>query len=168
MSVNNFNQLLIGHSDHLQWRAIVFTRDKEEAKDLLHDTFYKALANQEKFKPGTNLQAWLFTIMRNIFINGYRRKIKGEQVFSKRIGLEKGDNQIISGGLTESWLESKDVIRAIHSMPDIFRIPFCLYFEGYKYKEIAGMMNLATGTVKSRIYVARQALRQQFGGLYCG
>src|ERR1051326_9619588 len=76
-----FNNLLINNADFLKPFAINLTKDTESAKDLFQETLYKALANQEKYNVGTNIKAWLFTIMRNIFINDYRRKAKQQTIF---------------------------------------------------------------------------------------
>ncbi|MEP6927660.1 MAG: sigma-70 family RNA polymerase sigma factor, partial [Ginsengibacter sp.] len=76
MSTLEFDQLLLGNSDFLNPFAITLTRDHESAKDLVQETMYRAIANREKYNNGTNIKAWLYTIMRNIFINNYRKKIK--------------------------------------------------------------------------------------------
>ncbi len=76
MSELEFSNAVIDFSSNLKPFAINLTQDKEEANDLVQETIYRALVNREKFREGTNLKAWLFTIMKNIFINGYRRKSK--------------------------------------------------------------------------------------------
>src|SRR5215470_148216 len=81
MASLEFNNLLISNADFLRPFANNLTKDSETAKDLFQETLYKALANQEKYNVGTNIKAWLFTIMRNIFINDYRRKAKQQMIF---------------------------------------------------------------------------------------
>ena len=81
MSKLEFNQLLLNNADFLKPFAVNLTRDSEAAKDLYQETLFKAIANKEKYNVGTNIKAWLFTIMRNIFINDYRRKSRQQTIF---------------------------------------------------------------------------------------
>ncbi|HAI82910.1 MAG TPA: RNA polymerase subunit sigma, partial [Chitinophagaceae bacterium] len=81
MSTVEFNQMLLNNAEFLKPFAITLTRDSEAAKDLFQETLYRAMANQEKYNVGTNIKAWLYTIMRNIFINNYRRKAKQNTIF---------------------------------------------------------------------------------------
>jgi len=136
MSTREFNQLLLQNSEYLKPFAVTLTKDQESAKDLLQETMFRALSNQEKYSVGTNIKAWLYTIMRNIFINNYRRKSK--------------QNTIFDNTPNEFLLE-----------PSIFKQPFMLYFQGYKYHEIADMLNEPLGTIKSRIHFARRLLKDQ-------
>jgi RNA polymerase sigma-70 factor (ECF subfamily) len=163
MSTIEFNQLLISHSDRMNSFAINFTKDVEEAKDLLQDTIYRALTYRDKFSEGSNIQAWLFTIMRNIFINRYRRRARGKKIFQPDPGGFQEYRSPVAGDLTESRLRSKEILEAIHTLPAISQIPFRLYLEGYHYQEIAGIMDLAPGTIKSRIHSARKFLKQKIG-----
>jgi RNA polymerase sigma-70 factor (ECF subfamily) len=121
---------------------------------------YKALVNREKYSAGTNIKAWLFTIMRNIFINNYRRKVKQKTIFDNSPN-EYLLNQAATNNLAESNLRLKEVRQAIEELPGIFKTPFVLYFEGYKYHEIAELLNEPLGTIKSRIHFARKLLKEQ-------
>src|SRR5436189_5741877 len=85
MASLEFNNLLISNADFLKPFAVNLTKDTESAKDLFQETLYKALANQEKYNVGTNIKAWLFTIMRNIFINDYRRRTKQQTIFDSTL-----------------------------------------------------------------------------------
>ncbi len=162
MSTIEFNQVLLSNADSLKPFAITLTRDTETAKDLLQETMYRALANKEKYNTGTNIKAWLFTIMRNIFINNYRRRVKQNTIFDTGINEYLLDhNQASTANSAESNLLLKDIQAAIHQLPEIFRNPFLLYFEGYKYQEIAGILSEPLGTIKSRIHFARKLLKQQ-------
>ncbi|MFN5762167.1 MAG: RNA polymerase sigma factor, partial [Sphingobacteriales bacterium] len=125
-------------------------------------TMFRALANQEKYSVGTNIKAWLYTIMRNIFINNYRRKVKQNTIFDKSTNDYLLDYQQVSvANSAESSLRMKEIQTAIHNLPDIFRQPFMLYFEGFKYHEIADMLQEPLGTIKSRIHFARRLLKEQ-------
>jgi RNA polymerase sigma-70 factor (ECF subfamily) len=160
MSTVEFNDVLLRNSDFLRPFAINLTRDNEAANDLYQETLYKALVNREKYSSGTNIKAWLFTIMRNIFINNYRRKVKQKTIFDN----SPNDyllNQATTNNLAESNLRLKEVRQAIEELPGIFKTPFVLYFEGYKYHEIAELLNEPLGTIKSRIHFARKLLKEQ-------
>jgi RNA polymerase sigma factor (sigma-70 family) len=162
MSTKEFNSLLLNNAEFLKPFAINLTRDTEAANDLYQDTLYKALANQEKYSVGTNIRAWLFTIMRNIFINNYRRKAKQKTIFdSTPNDFLINQNQVAITNTAESRLRLKEINKAIKQLPDIFKTPFLLYFDGYKYNEIAGMLHEPLGTIKSRIHFARKLLKEQ-------
>jgi RNA polymerase sigma-70 factor (ECF subfamily) len=162
MSAKEFNQVLLENADFLKPFAINLTKDNEAANDLYQETLYKALANQEKYNVGTNIKAWLFTIMRNIFINDYRRKSKQKTVFDNSandylINLK----QASVNNAAESSLRMKEITEAVHQLPEIFKTPFRLYFDGYKYQEIADVLAEPLGTVKSRIHFARKLLKER-------
>ena len=157
-----FNQMLLNNADFLKPFAITLTRDQEQAKDLLQETMYRALANKEKYHSGTNIKAWLYTIMRNIFINHYRRRAKQQTIFDSTpneflLNLNQGavTNEAVAK------MNMKEINEAIHHLPEIFKNPFLLYFDGFKYHEIADILNEPLGTIKSRIHFARKLLKAQ-------
>lgn len=162
MSALEFNEMLLSNASFLKPFAINLTRDNEAANDLYQETLYKALANQEKYNSGTNIKAWLFTIMRNIFINNYRRKAKQKTILDSTpneflINLK----QATVSNAAESELRMKEIQQAVKELPEIFKTPFLLYFDGYKYNEIAAALNEPLGTIKSRIHFARKLLKEQ-------
>jgi RNA polymerase sigma-70 factor (ECF subfamily) len=162
MASLEFNNLLISNADFLKPFANNLTKDSETAKDLFQETLYKALANQEKYYVGTNIKAWLFTIMRNIFINDYRRKAKQQTIFDNTPNdflLNYNKSTVFNQAETD--LRIKEIYHAIHLLPEIFKTPFLLYFDGYKYHEIAEALNEPLGTIKSRIHFARKLLKEQ-------
>jgi RNA polymerase sigma factor (sigma-70 family) len=162
MSTIEFNQMLLSNADYLKPFAVTLTRDNDVARDLLQETIYRALSNQDKYKAGTNIKAWLYTIMRNIFINDYRKKNRQNVIFDNTNNdFFLNYNQQTIANAAEANLKIKDIMAAIHSLPDIFRNPFNLYFEGYKYYEIAAALNEPLGTIKSRIHFARKLLKEQ-------
>ena len=162
MSTVEFNQMLVNNAEFLKPFAITLTRDSEAAKDLFQETLYRALANKDKYSVGTNIKAWLYTIMRNIFINNYRRKVKQNTIFdSTPNDFLINQTQSIVANNAESTLRLKDIQEAIHNLPQIFRNPFLLYFDGFKYHEIAEMLGEPLGTIKSRIHFARKLLKTQ-------
>jgi RNA polymerase sigma factor (sigma-70 family) len=162
MSTLEFDRMLLSNAEFLKPFAVTLTHDTEAAKDLFQETLYRALANKDKYNVGTNIKAWLYTIMRNIFINNYRRKAKQSTIFDSTpneylLNLNQGAvaNEAISG------INLKEVQAAIHNLPEIFRNPFLLYFDGFKYHEIADMLGEPLGTIKSRIHFARKLLKSQ-------
>lgn len=160
MSTLEFNQMLVSNAEFLKPFAATLTRDTEAAKDLFQETLYRALANKEKYNVGTNIKAWLYTIMRNIFINNYRRRSKQNTILDSTpndflINL----NQASTSNEAISKINMKEVHEAIFSLPDIFKNPFLLYYDGFKYHEIADMLNEPLGTIKSRIHFARKLLK---------
>lgn len=162
MSVKEFNEVLLENADFLKPFAVNLTKDSEAANDLYQETLYKAIANQEKYNVGTNIKAWLFTIMRNIFINDYRRKAKQKTVFDNSANdYLINMKQASVSNAAESSLRMKEINEAIHHLPEIFKVPFRLYFDGYKYQEIADVLAEPLGTVKSRIHFARKLLKER-------
>jgi RNA polymerase sigma-70 factor (ECF subfamily) len=162
MSNVEFNQLLVSNTDFLKPFAFTLTRDNETAKDLLQETLFRALANKDKYHVGTNIKAWLYTIMRNIFINNYRRKQKQHTIFdSTPNDFFLNYQQVTVNNGADSTLKMKEIQTALHNLPEIFKKPFLLYFEGFKYHEIAEMLDEPLGTIKSRIHFARKLLKEQ-------
>lgn len=157
-----FNDMLLNNADYLKPFAFTLTRDNESAKDLLQETLFRALANKEKYNAGTNIKAWMYTIMRNIFINDYRKKSRQQTIFdSTPNDFLLNHNQTAVANTAEVNLKLKDIQASIHELPDIFKHPFVMYFEGYKYNEIATLLNEPLGTIKSRIHFARKLLKEQ-------
>lgn len=162
MSTVEFDRLLLLNSEFLKPFAVTLTRDSESAKDLVQETMYRAVANREKYNFGTNIKAWLYTIMRNIFINNYRKKVKQNVILdSSTNDFLLNHNQAAIKNLAESKLNVKEIQTEINHLPSIFKNPFLLYFDGYKYHEIAEMLQEPLGTVKSRIHFARKLLKER-------
>ena len=162
MSTAEFNELLLSSAGSLKPFAVSLTHDQEVAKDLFQETLYRALANRDKYNTGTNVKAWLFTIMRNIFINDYRRRAKRRTIFDNSVNdslIDCGKTFVNNRG--EDYLHLREIKQAIYHLPQIFKIPFLLYFEGYRYHEIAYSLNEPLGTIKSRIHFARKILKEQ-------
>src|SRR5258708_8375672 len=110
MASIEFNDLLVNNAEFLKPFAINLTKDTETAKDLLQETMYRALANQEKYNVGTNIKAWLYTIMRNIFINNYRRKAKQQTIFdSSPNEFLLNYNQVTTANAAEANLKMKAI-----------------------------------------------------------
>ncbi len=153
----DFQDALLTSSEYLKPFAKTLTHDTEDAKDLYQETMYRAFANKAKYNDGTNLRAWLYTIMRNIFINNYRTKLKQKSVFI----TSENENSLLVANDAIANISKKEMIFFINKLPEIFRVPFLLYFNGYKYQEISEALNEPLGTIKSRIHFARKLLKTQ-------
>jgi RNA polymerase sigma factor (sigma-70 family) len=142
--------------------AIKLTHDQEEAEDLVQDTMLKAFINEDKFSEGTNLKGWLYTMMKNIFINKYRRAMKS-RIFNDSTEDQYFLNSAVSnrGNEGESNLVMKDINTALGELSDNLRTPFMLSYQGYKYEEIAQSLKIPLGTVKVRIHNARKELMKK-------
>lgn len=161
MTVLEFNYQITTFQEKLIAFAHSLTRSEEDAKDLFQDTILKALRYKDKFVNPTSLKSWLFTIMKNTFINGYRRKKLVSIVNDESVSSYWLNNEESSLPTQTEELYASEIQDAIDSLPEEYRIPFSKYVEGYKYKEIGEELNLPIGTVKSRIFVSRQRLMNQ-------
>lgn len=143
--------------------AYMLTSNREDAYDLLQDTTLKALDNEAKYSEGTNFKGWVFTIMRNIFINNYRRNVRKATIVDTTDNLYHLNLSQDSGlDSPEDSYGANEISEAINQFADEYRIPFSMHVSGYKYEEIADHMGLPVGTVKSRIYMARKRLQTRF------
>ena len=158
----SFRKDLVGVQDELLRFAYKLTTDREEANDLLQETSLKALDNEDKYMPDTNFKRWMYTIMRNIFINNYRKVVR-DQTF-----IDRTDNlyhlnlpQDTGFESTEKAYDLKEMHRVVNSLPKEYRVPFAMHVSGFKYREIAEKLNLPLGTIKSRIFFTRQKLQEE-------
>lgn len=155
-----FKKRLLGLQGNLLSFAYQLTTNREQAEDLLQDTTLKALDNEEKYVDNVNFKGWIFTIMRNIFINNYRQTVRKATVIDQTEDLYHLNVSQDSGLDTpDGSIAVKEISRAINSFSDDYRVPFSMHVAGYKYQEIAEKMDLPLGTVKSRIFFARQRLQ---------
>jgi RNA polymerase sigma-70 factor (ECF subfamily) len=161
MTAIEFNTRIMKEKSSLKNFALSLTRNNEDALDLLQDTYVKAISYRTKFEDSTNLKAWLFTIMKNTFINAYRRNVKTRALIVKGddIALNRAFKQN-SYDHSESRLNAKEIIQHIEKLEDDYKVPFTRYYNGYKYEEIAQELKLPLGTVKSRIFIARKTLME--------
>lgn len=162
MEAKPFDSELLELEPVLRRYAYSLTLNMDDAKDLVQDTFYKALSNEDKFDAETNIRAWLYTIMRNTFINDYRRKSKRESIFTNDV-KEFVLNSKPAQSSPESDLNFKELTLLVDSLEPEFRIPFQMHDSGYKYQEIADELGLQLGTVKSRIHFSRKKLIEKIG-----
>ncbi|MFW6246267.1 MAG: sigma-70 family RNA polymerase sigma factor, partial [Tangfeifania sp.] len=161
MTQIQFNNTLLSLKNNLRYYALSLTSDSEKANDLLQETMLKALTYRDKFKENTNFKAWIYTIMRNTFINDYRRNVKRKDTFdymSNDIHIAQSIDKVYPS--PDSFYNSKEIMANIEALEDEYRVPFNMFLEGYKYKEIAEELELPLGTVKSRIFFTRKKLEK--------
>jgi RNA polymerase sigma factor (sigma-70 family) len=149
------------HKPSLKTFAFRFTKNDDDAEDLVQDTLLKAIRYSDLYKEDTNLKAWLFTIMKNTFINDYRRSKKQQKIVKTTDDLTSFQlAKSADTNLGEGLFVNEDIHKALRSLPADYLTPFIKYFEGYKYHEIADELSIPIGTVKTRIHMARQSLKK--------
>ncbi|MBP1630306.1 MAG: sigW 5 [Bacteroidetes bacterium] len=164
MKTLEFEKLILNFKDSLEYFAISLTANREDAKDLVQDTILKALVNKDRYQEETNIKAWLFTILKNTFINNYRRKQRVNTLIDSNLDLSALGNIFTNEyRRTDEDVNVKDINFAINSINPEQRIPFEMVNSGYKYQEIADTYSLSIGTVKSRIFLARKKLMEIVG-----
>jgi RNA polymerase sigma factor (sigma-70 family) len=162
MTAIEFNYQLTNLSGNLERFAMSLTSNHEDALDLLQETFAKAITYRDKFEDNTNLKAWTFTIMKNTFINNYRRAVKANTTFDNTDDLYFLNlNKEATSNTPDSEFTVKEIQKSIDELDDEFKKPFLLHTQGFKYKEIADQLNLKIGTVKSRIFFTRKKLMEK-------
>lgn len=170
MTAIEFKQMVQKEGTSLRHYAYQLTRNVEDTNDLAQDTMLKALMYQDKFADGTNLKGWLYTIMKNTFINNYRRMMKRNTFIDQTDNdyyLDSASHAVKNAG--EQKFMMRDIEAAIDRLPSSLKKPFTMNFKGFKYHEIAEILRIPIGTVKTRIFVARRALRDElntYGKLY--
>jgi len=160
MTALEFGYQIENLSGSLKPYALKLTKDSDDADDLMQETVFKAYSNREKFQDGTNLKAWLYTIMRNTFITNYQRMVR-RNTFTDATDNNHFINSshvTIENNATGSFI-LRDINTAINNLKDMYKVPFTLYFKGFKYQEIADRLNIPIGTVKNRIHIARKELK---------
>lgn len=160
MSKEEFENELISLKSVLYRFALSLSRDKDDAEDLLQDTMFKTLTHREKFKMNKNFKSWVFTIMKNEFINKYRRDQKRNVLndITKESSLIDM-NTSITVLMPDEILEAKQIVSAIEDLNTNFKLPFTMYISGYHYEEISDILEVKIGTIKSRIHFARKKLK---------
>lgn len=160
MNNQKFRDEIISMHGKLNHFALSLTCNMDDAKDLVQETYLKVLSSEDKYEDNTNLKAWMLTIMRNTFINNYRRQKRNNEVMSDNIDLGfLGTRALQSSQKTDTNYYVKEINKQINNINDEQRIPFEMFLDGYKYKEIADKMNISLGTVKSRIFFTRRKLQ---------
>ena len=147
--------------------SLKLTGNYADAEDLFQDTAIRIVTNAEKYHQGTNFKAWAATIMRNIFINNYRKKLRRNLIVDQTPNsfyLNSGDEMVVNEGERDVIFE--ELMELVRALPDDFKVPFVMAYEGYKYDEIAEELGSPLGTIKSRIFFARKKLQKMYEESY--
>jgi len=161
MNAPQFQKKLLGMQENMMNFALLLTANRDDAQDLLQDTTLKVLDNQEKFVDNINFKGWVLTVMRNIFINNYHKLVRTQTIVDQSVDLYNLD--VINDSSFNSpdgAYEIQEITKAINNLSNELKIPFSMFLSGYKYNEIAEKLNVPLGTVKSRIFFARQELQK--------
>jgi RNA polymerase sigma-70 factor (ECF subfamily) len=159
MTAIEFNHQMISYQNRLQRFAYSLVLDKDEAYDLVQETYLKAFSYRDKLTDFSNLRVWIMTIMKNLFINNYRRTNKGRDIINEKMAIMKDLDPGFES--TDSYYTQNEINKALDQLNDELKVPFMKYVSGFKYREIADEMGLHIGTVKSRIFTARQQLMER-------
>lgn len=157
-----FENNLLGVQNELLRFAYKLTANRDEANDLLQETSLKALDNRDKYMPDTNFKGWMYTIMRNLFINNYRKMVRENTFVDTTDNLyHLNQSQDVPFESTESAYDLKEMHRVVNALPKEYKEPFSMHVSGFKYREIAERLGLPLGTVKSRIFFTRKKLQTE-------
>lgn len=160
MTAIEFSYAISQSTKRLRPYAIRLTRDSDAAADLLQDTVLKAILHRDKFSEGTNLNAWMYTIMKNTFLTNHQRAVKRKTFVDTSENLfHLNSPSVAVKNKGEANFEMEDMNKALGKLESAFREPFMMYFHGYKYDEISACLRIPIGTVKNRIHLARKELK---------
>ena len=162
ITASEFNGLLIEEISSLRKFARKFNNDQQELNDLVQDTLVRALRFWDKFRPGTSMKAWLFVIMKNTYLNNYRKNLLNRAIFdyNEDAGLSSFYSANQTGNTAELKFISDDIKIALSRLPEELQLPFKMYTDGYKYREIAQQTGVPMGTVKTRMHVGQIQLKK--------
>ena len=149
MEKMNITHKIVAMQPELEHFAYKLTADRESANDLVQDCLLKALDNKEKFVHTQNFKGWMYTIMRNIFINNYRKSLREVDMTDSTYNL-----------YAQTMTEGEELYKVINAVPEDLKKPFMMFVAGFKYREIAEKMDLPVGTIKSRLFLIRKRLQQ--------
>ena len=160
MNTSQFQKKLLGMQENMMNFALMLTANREDAQDLLQETSLKVLDNREKYVDNRNFKGWVLTVMCNIFINNYHRVLRTQTVVEQDVDLYNlhvtNDS---SFDTPDGTCQLQEITGAIDALNEELKAPFSMYVSGYRYHEIAEALHIPLGTVKSRIFFARQELK---------
>ena len=166
MDVLQIQKDLIGMQDYMKNFARSLTKDEADAEDLTQDTTLRVLNNYDKFVDNVNFKGWVLKIMRNIFINNYHKLVRTQELIDYNVDAYNVPLMSDGGENTpEGSMDIKEITEAISALQPTLKEPFSMYVSGYKYSEIAEALGIPLGTVKSRIFFARQELQRKLRDL---
>ena len=162
MNASQFQKKLLSMQENMMNFALTLTTNREDAQDLLQETSLKVLDNREKYADNRNFKGWVLTVMRNIFINNYHKVVRTQTIVDQNADLYNLEMLNDSGFDTpDGSYQIQEISKAINDLNEELKIPFSMYVSGFQYNEIADALNVPLGTIKSRIFFARQELKKQ-------
>ncbi len=160
-NLDHFAGNLVNMQDQLFYYALQLTEDQEDAMDLVQETSYKALKNRTRLHNDEHIRAWLYTILKNTYINflrsSHHRQLIHDTDELNHYSPQTGDPQ---EGQPDEQLIKKELHELVKLLPGVYSTPIHMILNGYSYKEIAEQMNIPIGTVKSRIHLGKKRIRQ--------
>ena len=162
MKASQFQKKLLSMQENMMNFALTLTTNRDDAQDLLQETSLKVLDNRDKYVDNRNFKGWVLTVMRNIFINNYHKVVRTQMIVDQNVDLYNLDMFNDSGFDTpDGSYQIQEITQAINNLNEELKVPFSMYVSGYQYNEIAEALHVPLGTIKSRIYFARQELKKQ-------
>jgi RNA polymerase sigma-70 factor (ECF subfamily) len=162
MEALQFQKKLLSMQENMMNFALMLTSNHDDAQDLMQDTTLKVLDNQDRFMDNLNFAGWVFTVMRHVFINNYRKIVQVQMVIDQRTDVYNIEVEDTGGAFSpDARYRMIEMSQAIKKLSKNMKVPFSMYMSGYKYSEISEKLNLPLGTVKSRIFFARQELQKE-------
>ena len=160
MNTNEFNKKLLSIEKSLNTFALMLTRNSEDAKDLVQETFLKAMQYQDKYTIDKNIKAWTFTILRNTYLNQIKKLSSKNKINDETKGEYILKNTLYETENTDAKINATSIYEAIENLAEEYRTPFKMFLEGFKYREISSSTEIPIGTVKNRIFLARRILME--------
>jgi len=161
MTAIQFQEKILSIQKKMYSFAILLTANRYDAEDLLQETTLRVLDNQDKYVDNINFKGWVLTIMRNIFINNYRKELRSQVIVDQTGDLyQLNVSDDLKGDNPEEIMTIKEIRYIINNLSDDLKTPFSMHLDGYKYNEISDKLALPLGTVKSRIFFARRELQR--------
>jgi len=167
MTAIQFQEKVLSIQRNMYSFAMMLTANRYDAEDLLQETTLRVLDNQDKYVDNVNFKGWVLTIMRNIFINNYRKELRSQIIIDHTGDLHQlnvsKDSRYEN---PEETMNLKEIYLVINNLHDDLKTPFSMFLDGYKYNEIAEKLAIPLGTVKSRIFFARRELQRNLMGTW--
>lgn len=158
-----FSGDLVQMLEHLYFYALQLTEDREDALDLVQETSYKALKNMKRLHNNDHIRAWLYTILKNTYINYLRSSHYRQLVYNTdELNAYSDFNEDKGNLLPDEVLLKKELQEVVGLLPGVYGKPIQMLLSGYSYKEIANHMNIPIGTVKSRIHLGKKQIRKVY------
>lgn len=158
--LKSYSDKILEVQEFLKRAAMTLTRNRDDAMDLTQDTILKLLDSEDKYDEQSKFKNWSLTVMKNLFLNNYR-KISKMPIDTSEFRVDNISS--IIDETPESVFSHKEIVKVLSKLPEIYKQPMIMYIEGYSYNEIAEKLCLPLGTVKSRIFAIRKKLEKRLG-----